>query len=214
MCRSYLRIKKRDPRYLILLYFRVLSRICTLADIRIWSITRQHKQNLDINKAHRKIWCTRVIKVQWERVFHCLNLHKDMLEIVSGVNKFLGLPAWQAVQCLWMMPSSPTQQNLSSLVIKHTKSLSLQNQVFKHLQKVTHEDHFYFLTWNFNTNRPCLDILLTRNVWQFEKLEHVLLQAPKDSASSWGQKKVQNPASLVKGSDSEHSRIKLSQFQS
>ena len=44
--------------------------------------------------------------------------------------------------------------------------------------------------------------------------ENMLLQAPRDSAGSWGQKKVQNPASLVKGSDSEHSRIKLSQGQS
>ena len=32
--------------------------------------------------------------------------------------------------------------------------------------------------------------------------ENMLLQAPRDSAGSWGQKKVQNPASLVKGSDS------------
>ena len=32
--------------------------------------------------------------------------------------------------------------------------------------------------------------------------ENMLLQAPRDSAGSWGQKKVQNPASLVKGPDS------------
>ena len=53
---------------------------------------------------------------------------------------------------------------------------------------------------------------LPRGLWA--DCENMLLQAPRDSSGPWGQKKVQNPASLVKGSDSEHSRIKLSQCQS
>ena len=155
------------PQDTLFLYFRILSRICTLADIRIWSIKRHNKQNLHLNKAHRKSWCTRVIKVLWERVFHCLNLHQEMLEIFSGVNKI----PWST--CLWMMPSSPTQRDLSSLVINTPKAWVCKNQTSNTCQKSHVKDHFYFLTSTFNTSEPCIEILSDQTVWQFEKLEHL-----------------------------------------
>ena len=115
----------------------------------------------------------RGIKVPWEGVFQFQSKPTwSMLEIVPGVSKKPELRP----TCLWVMPQSPTQRDLSSLVINtpklesaNTRLLTLAN--FPHMK-----DHFYFLTWNFLTPiEPCLDILLTRNVWQLKSLKHLPL---------------------------------------
>ena len=113
----------------------------------------------------------RGIKVPWEGVFQFQSKPTwSMLEIFPGVSKKPELRP----TCLWVMPQSPTQRDLSSLVINtpklesaNTRLLTLAN--FPHMK-----DHFYFLTWNFLTPiEPCLDILLTRNVWQLKSLKHL-----------------------------------------
>ena len=110
----------------------------------------------------------RGIKVPWEGVFQFQSKPTwSMLEIFPGVSKKPELRP----TCLWVMPKSPTQRNLSSLVIKHQKAWSLQKPSLQHLPNSHKIIHFYFLTQTFNTTEPCLEILSDQNVWQFERFE-------------------------------------------
>ena len=106
----------------------------------------------------------------WEGVFQSsLNLHEDILDNLSGVSK---KPEMRPT-CLWVMTKVCQIRAAFPLVINTPKLVSAKNQVFKHWQKVTRDIHFYFLTQTFNTTEPPFDILQTKTVWQFQKLEHL-----------------------------------------
>ena len=104
----------------------------------------------------------------WEGVFHCLNLHEDMLKYSQG-----WINIWHQPACEWWQRPANSAKNLSVWSSNTPKAWVCKTKSSNTCKRSHMKDHFYFLTWSFNTNRPCLDILLTRNVWQFEKLEHL-----------------------------------------
>ena len=95
-----------------------------------------------------------------------------MLEIFPGVSKKPELRP----TCLWVMPKSPTQRDLSSLVINTPKLESVNTRLLTLANFSTHEiSLFYFLTQTFHTSEPGLEISSDQQVWQFEKLKHLPL---------------------------------------
>ena len=129
---------EKNPQYLNLLYFRVvLHQICA-ADIRKWSsyhiiCKSSPKELVHAGNQDAMRGSVPLSKPTWRHA-----------KIFSGVNKYL------TPTCLWMMTKAcQLSKKPFSLVIKHTKSLSLQNQVFKHLQKVTHERSLLLLDLKF-----------------------------------------------------------------